>query len=391
MFPGYTDSYVEPSSAQDERLSFIAEWYDPQAALIRRYQFLYYPKDSSIEMYDIKNRRKFLSRTKFDSVKLEDLYIGSKVSIYSRQLTFVDFGDNFTEGKLISKKEKTLALIKPDAVSKLGTILNSLRENDIQVCKMKMVQLTKKDAMAFYAEHESKPFFSALVDYVSGGPVVAMEIMGSNAVAQWRALLGPTNSAEAKQSAPTTIRALYGTDQTVNAAHGSDSAESAVKELEFFFPSKGRSGLQSCAKYANCTCAVVKPHAVKAGLVGDVITTIQEAGYTVSDISMVNVEKANAEEFYEIYKGVVAEYQSMVNELCNGPCVAMEIIGPDQNTPSTFREFCGPADPEIARHIRPKTLRAMFGKDKIQNAIHCTDLPEDGILEVEYFFRILNE
>jgi len=391
MFPGYTDSYIEPSSAQDERLSFIAEWYDPQAALIRRYQFLYYPKDSSIEMYDIKNRRKFLSRTKFDTVKLEDLYIGSKVSIYSRQLTFVDFGDNFTQSKLISKKEKTLALIKPDAVKKIGTIINSLRENDIQVCKMKMVQLSKQDAMAFYAEHESKPFFSSLVAYMSSGPIVAMEIMGSNAVAQWRALLGPTNSVEAKQTAPNTIRALYGTDQTVNAAHGSDSAESAAKELQFFFPVKGRSALSSTAGYTNCTCCIVKPHAVKAGLVGDIITTIQDAGYVVSDISMASVEKANAEEFYEIYKGVVAEYQSMVNELCNGPCVAMEIVGPDQNTPAQFREFCGPADPEIARHIRPKTLRAMFGKDKIQNAVHCTDLPEDGVLEVEYFFRILNE
>lgn len=78
----------------------------------------------------------------------------------------------------------------------------------------------------------------------------------------------------------------------------------------------------------------------------------------------------------------------MVAELCAGPCVALEV---QQKDPAkTFREFCGPADPEIARHLRPGTLRAVFGKTKIQNAVHCTDLPEDGLLEVQYFFKILD-
>ncbi|XP_076807174.1 nucleoside diphosphate kinase homolog 7-like [Clavelina lepadiformis] len=389
MFPGYSDAYIEPSSAQDERYSFITEWYDPQAALIRRYQFLYYPKDSSVEMYDIKNRRKFLSRTKFDHVKVEDLYIGSKLSIYSRQLTFVDFGDRFTESKMGNKNEKTLAIVKPDAVSKLGTIINCLKENDIQVCKAKMVQLTRKDAAIFYEEHQSKPFYNPLLDYMTSGPVVAMEIMGSDAVKQWRKLLGPTDSNAAREQEPTSLRAMFGTDNTKNAAHGSDSATSAKREIEFFFPSSGKSKLAGTAKYENCTCCVIKPHAVKSGLIGDILSVIQDAGFAVTDLSMQNIEKANAEEFYEVYKSVVAEYQSMVNELCNGPCVALEITGKDQDTANRFREFCGPADPEIARHLRPKTIRAMFGKDKIQNAVHCTDLPDDGILEVEYFFRIL--
>lgn len=78
----------------------------------------------------------------------------------------------------------------------------------------------------------------------------------------------------------------------------------------------------------------------------------------------------------------------MVTELCSGPCVAIEIQ--QSNPTKTFREFCGPADPEIARHLRPETLRAIFGKTKVQNAVHCTDLPEDGLLEVQYFFKILD-
>ncbi|CAH2220401.1 nucleoside diphosphate kinase 7 [Pelobates cultripes] len=80
--------------------------------------------------------------------------------------------------------------------------------------------------------------------------------------------------------------------------------------------------------------------------------------------------------------------QEMVAELCCGPCVALEVCQTD--APQRFREFCGPADPEIARHLRPKTLRAEFGKTKIKNAVHCTDLPEDAALEVQYFFKILD-
>ena len=79
----------------------------------------------------------------------------------------------------------------------------------------------------------------------------------------------------------------------------------------------------------------------------------------------------------------------MVEELCSGPCFALEITGKGSATAEAFREFIGPADPEIARTLRSNTLRAKFGRNKIKNAIHCTDLPEDCQLEVEYFFRIL--
>ncbi|XP_031430468.1 nucleoside diphosphate kinase 7 [Clupea harengus] len=103
---------------------------------------------------------------------------------------------------------------------------------------------------------------------------------------------------------------------------------------------------------------------------------------------MFNMDRANAEEFFEVYKGVVTEYTGMVAELCSGPCMALEIHASE--APRTFREFCGPADPEIARHLRPSTLRALYGKNKVHNAVHCTDLPEDSVLEVQYFFKILD-
>lgn len=373
--------------SQEDRFAFIAEWYDPNAALLRRYQFLYYPKDGSVEMFDLKNHRTFLRRTKYD-LHLEDLFVGNKINVFSRHLNLVDYGDQYTSRKLGSRKERTLGMIKPDAISRMGAVLEMIYGAGLSVTKMKMVLLSRKEAMDFYAEHQSKFFFSNLIQFMTSGPVVAMEILGDNAVSSWRKLLGPTDTSKARTEVPETIRAQFGTDGTKNAAHGSDSVASAARELEFFFPSSGGRGPANTAKLTDCTCCVIKPHAVSEGLFGTILSAISGAGFEISAMQMFNMERANAEEFYEVYKGVVAEYSSMVTELCCGSCIALEIRGTD--APRTFREFCGPADPEIARHLRPKTLRALFGKNKIQNAVHCTDLPEDGILEVQYFFKILD-
>lgn len=370
----------------DERYAFIAEWYDPNASLIRRYQLLFYVADNTVEMFDIKNRRLFLKRSKCPQVKFGDLFLGAVVNIHSRQLTIVDFGDDFTTKKLKSKKEKTLGLIKPDCVGKMGEILERVNDEGFIITQLKMVQLSQKEAAEFYAEHQGKPFFSTLLDYVTQGPIVAFEIVGADVVTKWREILGPTDSSVARQEAPKSIRAQFGTDKTRNACHGSDSLESAKREADFFFgPNQRR---KNTAKFGNSTLGIVKPHAVIGGLTGRIMNEISLAGLEITAVQLHNIEKVNAQEFYEVYKGVVAEYNQMVEELSSGPCIALEINGTDAHM--KFRQLVGPSDPEIARHLRPRTMRAKFGQDKIKNALHCTDLPDDNILEVEYFFKILD-
>jgi nucleoside-diphosphate kinase len=102
---------------------------------------------------------------------------------------------------------------------------------------------------------------------------------------------------------------------------------------------------------------------------------------------MVNLDKPTAEEFLDVYKGVLPEFTALVDHLTSGPCIAMEVR--QENVVSSFRQLAGPLDPEVAKHLRPNTLRAGYGSDRVLNAVHCTDLPEDGVLECEYFFRIL--
>lgn len=370
----------------DERYAFIAEWYDPNASLTRRYQLLFYLTDNTVEMFDIKNRRLFLKRSKCPQVKFSDLFIGAVVNIHSRQLTIVDFGDEFTTKKLKSKKEKTFGLIKPDGVAKMGDILERINKEGFIITQLKMVRVSQKEVAEFYAEHEGKPFFSKLLGYISEGPIVAFEIMGEDAVAKWREVLGPTDSALARQEAPNSIRAQFGTDTTYNACHGSDSKEAAKREADFFFGPKQR--LKNTAKFCDSTLGIVKPHAVISGQTGPILREIVSAGLEIAAIQLYNVEKANAQEFYEVYKGVVAEYGQMVEELSSGPCIALEVSG--NKAQEVFRELVGPSDPELARRLRPHTLSAKFGQNRIKNALHCTDLPEDSTLEVEYFFKILD-
>uniref|UniRef100_A0A8C4JU85 Nucleoside diphosphate kinase homolog 7 n=1 Tax=Dromaius novaehollandiae TaxID=8790 RepID=A0A8C4JU85_DRONO len=351
--------------SQADRFAFIAEWYDPNASLFRRYELLYYPKDGSVEMYDVKNHRAFLKRTKYDSLHLEDLFVGNKITVFSRHLSLVDYGDQYTARKLGSRKERTLALIKPDAAPKMGELIDIIINGGFTITKAKMMVLSRKEAIDFYVDHQSKPFYNELLQFVTSGPIVAMEILGDDAVSKWKTLLGPANSAVARTDAPDSIRANFGHDGLRNAAHGPDSVASAAQELELFFPSSGGRGPVNSAKFTNCTCCIIKPHAVNEGLTGKIIKAIISEGFQISALQM-----------------------EMVTELCSGPCIAMEIIQPEP--PKVFRDFCGPSDPEIARHLRPGTLRAVFGKNKIQNAVHCTDLPEDGLLEVQYFFKILD-
>uniref|UniRef100_A0A8C7A0K6 DM10 domain-containing protein n=1 Tax=Nothoprocta perdicaria TaxID=30464 RepID=A0A8C7A0K6_NOTPE len=240
------------------------------AALFRRYELLYYPKDGSVEMYDVKNHRTFLKRTKYDSLHLEDLFVGNKITVFSRHLSLVDYGDQYTARKLGSRKERTLALIKPDAVPKLGELIDIIINAGFTITKAKMmIYIGLENYFIPCPGHWLLLLFcSELLQFVTSGPVVAMEILGDDAVSKWKTLLGPANSAVAQTDAPDSIRANFGHDGLRNAAHGPDSVASAARELELFFPSSGGRGPVNSAQFTNCTCCVIKPHAVNEGKQG---------------------------------------------------------------------------------------------------------------------------
>ena len=130
--------------------------------------------------------------------------------------------------------ERTFSIVKPDAVARnlIGEIYSRFEKAGLQIVAAKMLRLSEEQVQGFYAEHDGKPFFAALCDYMRSGPVMVQVLEGEDAIATNRRLMGATNPAEA---APGTIRADFAESIDANAVHGSDSPESAVREIGFFF------------------------------------------------------------------------------------------------------------------------------------------------------------
>lgn len=132
-------------------------------------------------------------------------------------------------------KEKTLAIIKPDAVKAgyTGKIVDIIEDHGFDILRLARMELSKKQAEEFYAVHKDRPFFDELVEFMTSGPVVVMVLEKENAIQDWRDLMGATDPAKAAEG---TIRKQFGTNVGENATHGSDSPENAKTEIAYFFP-----------------------------------------------------------------------------------------------------------------------------------------------------------
>lgn len=133
----------------------------------------------------------------------------------------------------------TFSIIKPNAVrtGKTGPILAMMNEAGFEISAMKMVRMTTNQAESFYSVHKEKPFFEGLIEFMISGPVFVMVLKHENAVEEFRKLIGATDPAKAE---PGTIRKMFAVSVQMNAVHGSDSDENAVREADFFFTASER-------------------------------------------------------------------------------------------------------------------------------------------------------
>lgn len=132
--------------------------------------------------------------------------------------------------------ERTLAIVKPDAVERrvAGRIISRIEASGLKIVAGRWVWLTREQAARFYAVHRERPFFEDLTRFMSSGPAVVMVLEGDGAIGRWRDLMGPTDP---KVAMPDTLRREFGTDVEKNAVHGSDAADTAAAEIAFFFRS----------------------------------------------------------------------------------------------------------------------------------------------------------
>jgi len=130
--------------------------------------------------------------------------------------------------------ERTLAIIKPDAMQaqRAGAILGRIEQEGFRVLGLRRLELSLQQAQGFYHVHRERPFFASLTAFMSSGPVIVMALEAEDAIARWRAVIGPTDPAKASDG---TIRKLHGTSVERNAVHGSDAPETSAREIGYFF------------------------------------------------------------------------------------------------------------------------------------------------------------
>ncbi|XP_026175323.1 nucleoside diphosphate kinase 6 [Mastacembelus armatus] len=144
-----------------------------------------------------------------------------------------------TTGRLSKVLQLTLAVIKPDAVAHplmLEALHQTILENNFVIVRCKDLVWRRQDSQKFYSEHSGRFFFQRLVEFMSSGPMRAYILAREDAISHWRELMGPTKVFRARYTSPSTIRARFGLTDTRNTTHGSDSVESAQREIIFFFP-----------------------------------------------------------------------------------------------------------------------------------------------------------
>jgi nucleoside-diphosphate kinase len=143
---------------------------------------------------------------------------------------------------------------------------------------------------------------------------------------------------------------------------------------------------------------LIKPHILKSGRIGDLLDVMFQASdeFQIYGLLSFHFTLNLAEELFDAYRGIVEDYSKLIENVCSGPVLAVVITPATTRDPyaaldfvTSFREFSGPYNPQVARVLRPKSLRGSFGQNKLDNVLHCTDLPEDGEMEVRYIFETI--
>eukprot|EP00644_Phytophthora_capsici_P000173 jgi/Phyca11/539998/estExt2_Genewise1Plus.C_PHYCAscaffold_40319 len=345
---------------EEQQLSFFLEWDDPQSGLKKGY-IMHYHGDATVELvWEIEKH--ILKRIRIPTVNLDDLYIGGSITVYSRQLTVIEPANDFTRKMLQQRDNNVLIVITSSGYSQMGRIIQLIELSGLSVRDLRMVQMQKSHLVALQAT-------GAITDNNQ-----QQAMLSDVSVLVEARLPTPSVAEEVKMK----LASSGLTESVLVSTTGIESISSGKTVNEAF---------KTTAVLDNCTLCLIRPRIVREARVGEILNAIVSAGFEVSALKLVHLQMDEADELFQIYKGVVRQYHEMLKYMTSSPCLAIEIRGED--IVRRFREFCGPFDVQVAKTLRPDCLRAKFGRSTIYNALHCTDCPEDGVLECQFIFKSL--
>ncbi|PFX23757.1 Thioredoxin domain-containing protein 3-like [Stylophora pistillata] len=293
-------------------------------------------------------------------------------------------------------KQVTVAIIKPDAVKAglVDEIIQKVEESGMEVLKKEEKTLSKEEAAEFYKQHEGSEHFDQLVEFMTSGPCMTLLLskggdsdVGDGTIEYFRDLIGPKDVNIAKEEAPTSLRALYGTDTVMNALHGCDSAESAARELAFFYPDFVAPTVTQKRKKKRLqrTLALIRPDALRTRK-DSIIRKIEESGFTIAMSKEITLSRDQAEAFYADHKDSDF-FESLVDNMTSGPMMALCLARED--AVEGWREMLGPKEISVAAENAPDSLRHQFHvEDSPINPLHGSDSLEAAEKEIQQLFPV---
>ena len=320
-----------------------------------------------------------LKKAKYSKVLIDSLSDDCIVNIAGQTYRINGFKDQPSRRLFLGlKSEGTLVVVKPDAYSHMGSILSRLQMEGLVLVGARLALLGSEEVESLNQD-STRSFSSAdICEYMTSDAVLAFVLSGEDAVSRCQTVVGPEDSLVARETHPSSLRALFGRDSFYNAIHASESRNQADREVKLVL-GKGR----PTAVLSFCSLCIIKPHCVNPHS-GNVLDLILKNGFEISAVKMFTLTMDQIRQIMEVYRGIIPEYGPVCEHLASGPIVAIEVRGEDVVT--RLRTLVGPFDPTVARRIAPSSIRAVYGESAPLNAVHCTDLEQDGMRECRIVF-----
>lgn len=353
-------------SKTDSRLAFRAKHLDAASNVVREFIVMFYPDDRTIEIVDVNGKKQFLKRCAVPTLSTGHFFIGAEVVLVGRLFMITDYADKVTQQLCERVAEDAIVVVSGDAlVADSGRILDVVtQECGFHIRSMHILNLRRSDW-----NNDTAAF---LPSSFADSPALILYLIRNQALSKVTSLPDRISKRDPSKVWVTTSR------DDVHAAAGLFELAAVGRPAALF-------------NDTNTTVVAIKPTAVSQSFGGEIIRMILETASSsrynyplkITALSQVALPMSRADLYVQPLKGVLQEFRAIVEDLASGPMWVLQLAPAKNNNSQTsvvsvVRDICGPYDPVVAKVLRPHTVRAKFGQNVVQNAVHCCDLEDDG-------------
>uniref|UniRef100_A0ABI7XCZ9 Thioredoxin domain-containing protein n=1 Tax=Felis catus TaxID=9685 RepID=A0ABI7XCZ9_FELCA len=272
------------------------------------------------------------------------------------------------------KLEKILALLRPDLFQeKKENVLGIIHDEGFKILMQRPIVLSEEEAQTLCKEYENEDYFENLIKKMTSGPSLALVLLRDNCLQHWKELIGPSSVEKAKTSLPESLCVQFAVEGLpINQLYGSDSLETAEKEIQYFFPPQQ-------------TLALIKPHVTQEQR-EEILKYIKEAGFEITQMKEMLLNEEAADKIYSKIK-TKDFYKDVLEVLSEG--LSLVMILTKWNAVSDWRRLMGPVDPDEAKLLSPDSIRAQFGASVLKNAVHGSSNIHEAMETINQMFEVL--